>query len=250
MSPDSWSRVAREVEAQVGPLARPWLAAVLSVEDPEGVLAIRVPSAFVRNALRERCWGALQKAAREAGFSGVELRIAPPSLPGSPSGSQGRPGFPGFRVAPGNQLAYAAVSSMARRLRSELHPLVLFGPPGCGKSHLLRALSDSARTHGIRPVLFTSVPRLASRIALSAKEGRLPAFRASFRSVRLMILDAGERLKGKTKTQTELVQALDALGSEGGVLVLAMRDPPARTEGLSDPLQSRLQGGLVVGIEI
>lgn len=246
MSETDWSKLSRDIEALAGPASRAWLAAAAPVKAEAGVLSLRVPNRFVRDALRERCGGALLQAAKTAGFARVEVEVAPATR------TQKLPelsGFASFRVTPANQMAYATVSALSRKLRFEIHPLVLHGPAGCGKSHLLSALAAGARMHGINPITATDAPRLASRIALSARDGKLPAFRTAFRATRLLILDKGERLAGKEKTQVELVHALDVMSRDGGVAVLALREPPASAPGLSDRLRSRLQGGLVVGIE-
>lgn len=242
-SPQSWwDDIVRDVVASAGAAARSWLTSASPARHPRGLLAITLPNAFLRDGLRLRCGAALEEAARSAGFSGVSLVLAPaPAAPGQTLAS--------FRVVPGNQLAYHAVTSLLTRFRSELHPLVLHGPAAVGKSHLLAALSGAARARGIAPVMATDALRLSRRIALSAKEGRMPAFRASFRKVRLLILDGGEKLAGKQKTQVELGFALDALGQQGGMAVLSLDQSPDRLPGLLPSLRSRLQGGLVAGID-
>ena len=237
-----WDDIVRDVVASAGPAARSWLTSAFPARQPRGHLAVTLPNAFLRDGLRLRCGKALEEAARAAGFSGVALSLAPsPAATGQILAS--------FRVVPGNQLAYHAVTSLLTRFRGELHPLVLHGPSGVGKSHLLAALSMAARARGIAPVVATDAVRLSRRIALSAKEGRMPAFRAGFRKVRLLILDDGEKLAGKQKTQVELSFALDALGQQGGMAVLALGQSPDRLPGLLPSLRSRLQGGLVVDID-
>ena len=92
----------------------------------------------------------------------------------------------------------------------------------------------------------TDPGRLGRRLGLAAKNGTLAAFRASLRSCRLLLIDQADRLESKTKTQAEILHALDAMGSAGGVAVLAFREPLEYLNGLSEPLKSRLQGGLRV----
>ncbi len=241
MSETSRKAVLNELAA-LAPSARAWLASAAAEDGPGGAFLLNLPSAFARDALRERCGEALLKAARTAGYARIDLRVSEVRRPG-------RATFGSFRVTEGNQLAYAAVSSLATRLRSEIHPLVLHGPEACGKSHLLSALAESARARNVSPLVATDPGRLSRRLGLAGKAGTLAEFRAWLRSSRLLVLDQAERLEGKTKTQTELVHALDALGSAGGMAVLAFRQPPESLKGLAEPLRSRLQGGLVVQID-
>ena len=232
----SWSEWAREVEALAGPSSRPWMALGVLREGPGGALTLEVPSAFARDALRLRLKAALESAARKRGFTRVDVVVSGPRSRES--------GFSAFRVTPGNQLAYAAVTSLLPRLRPELHPLVLQGPSGCGKSHLLAALTAALRGKGVQPLVYAEVPRLAKRLGLTAREGRLEGLRSQLRTARVLILDGGEKLAGKVKLQSEVVHALDALADSGGLAVLATRD----LQGLSPALHSRLQGGLSVKI--
>ena len=230
-----WDELAGDVEA-----LRPWLASAGLREGPDGRLTVEVPTAFVRDALRLRLKGALEAAARARGYARVDVVVA------GPARTQAQDGFASFRVTPGNQLAYAALTSLLPRFRPELHPLVLHGPAGCGKSHLLGALTAALRSKGVQPVIATAVPRLARRLGLTAREGGLPAFRKAFRSARLLVLDEAHKLAGKTKVQAEIGHALDALATGGGLAVLALREAPDRLEGVSPALRSRFQSGLVI----
>ena len=96
----------------------------------------------------------------------------------------------------------------------------------------------------------TDPGRLGRRLGLAAKNGKLPQFRASLRACRLLLMDEADRLEGKTKTQAEVLHALDAMGSAGGVAVLAFRSPLELLPGLNDKLKSRLQGGLCVQLSL
>ena len=96
----------------------------------------------------------------------------------------------------------------------------------------------------------TDPGRLSRRLGLAAKGGTLKEFRTWFRTCRLLLIDQADRLETKAKTQTELLHALDALGSAGGVAVLAFRKPLGHLKALSEPLKSRLQGGLRIQISI
>jgi len=139
------------------PAARAWLASA-GAGEAGGVLEVRFPSAFQRDEARRRWGGALAEAARAAGYSGV-------SILAGPAGGGART-FASFRVTPANRAAYSAVRSLASGPKPDLHPLLLCGPEGCGKSHLLAALLAQRTPVPDKPLLAASVPRLARRIAL------------------------------------------------------------------------------------
>lgn len=233
-----WIDLLRAAAAEAGPVAAPWLASARA-DEREGVLVVSVPSPFLRDGLRRTCGGVLERLARASGLSGarVDVVVAP-----------GLAAVSAFRVHEGNRLAYAVLSALPRHWRPDLHPIVLHGPEGCGKTHLLDLLDRAARAARVGPIVRTEAGRLGRRLGLSAKEGRTASFRAALRTARLVLVDGGETLGAKPKTQQELAHAVDALGATGGILVLASRTAPEDMPGLQPAFRSRLQGGLVIGV--
>ena len=104
--------------------------------------------------------------------------------------------------------------------------LVLWGPPGVGKTHLLRATAAAVESR--RPVWFYADPTL-----LSSDQ---PAPSA------LVLVDAVDQ--ADAAAQGRLFTLYNALKATGGTLVAAAELPPARMP-LRDDVRSRLGWGLV-----
>jgi DnaA family protein len=134
------------------------------------------------------------------------------------------PTFANFLPGP-NREAVAALQRIAGGEGSETG-LVLWGPPGVGKTHLLRATAAAADLR--RQVrYFTDAEALPSDLPAPSE---------------LVLVDAVDR--ADAAAQGRLFTLYNALKASGGALVAAAEVPPARMP-LRDDVRSRLGWGLV-----
>lgn len=90
--------------------------------------------------------------------------------------------------APGVQLAYRRALVFARR---PVGWLALFGPYGCGKTHLAAAIANAALAQGA-PTLFVVVPDLLDHLRATFQSNQEASYDERFelvRSVALLVLD-------------------------------------------------------------
>ena len=150
-----------------------------------------------------------------------------------------------YVVGGGNRMAHAAATMAAER-PGAMTPVLLHGPSGTGKSHLLEAIA--LRTRQLRPrsaVVLLSAEQFTTTF-LDALHGRrgLPGFRRSLRSADLLLVDDIQFLAGKKATVSELLHTVEALLRAGRQVVLAAdRDAEGLGE-LGADLQARLRGGM------
>jgi chromosomal replication initiator protein len=155
-----------------------------------------------------------------------------------------------FIVGDSNRLAYTAADMVASRIGS-VSPLFLYGPTGCGKTHLLEGMWTAARqAAGYRRVLYLSAEQFTSMF-LEALQGKgLPSFRHKYRKVDVLLIDDVQFFSGKRATLVELQHTLDALMREGRQLILAADRCPADLHGFGSELVARMSGGLVCALEL
>jgi len=125
-------------------------------------------------------------------------------------------------VAGRNAAALAAVRMLVETATGMLY---LWGEPGCGRSHLLRAAVDAARARTVHAILLAG-PRPDWTMA---------------ENMQLVALDDVDRLE-KTD-QIRLFDLCNELRTAGGALLAAGAQPPARL-ALREDLRTRLASGL------
>jgi chromosomal replication initiator protein len=155
-----------------------------------------------------------------------------------------------FVPLPENRSARAAVQALVDGFASNSHAppfslLMLHGPPGVGKTHLVWALVD---------LLGRTAPGKTARViaagdldAPEASEADAAEVRAALLDADLLVIDDLHRLP--ERACEGVVQILDRRASRGGPTVVVAADGPARLDPLSARLVNRLAGGLVVGLE-
>lgn len=156
-----------------------------------------------------------------------------------------------FEVGPSNQLAVHAADTVVEEPGGKYNPLVVHGPGGVGKTHLLHALGNElmAMRGGASTVACVSAEQFTEELIAALREGTIERWRARYRVVDALILDDVHRCAGTERTQEELFHLFNALYAAGRQIVLSTDRPPRDIEGLEERLRSRFEGGLVVGIE-
>jgi len=154
-----------------------------------------------------------------------------------------------FVTGPSNRLAWAAAESVVRQ-PGEMSPLLIHGPTGVGKTHLLEGIRTAARRHhGRLTAIYVSAEQFTTGFLGALRGSGLPSFRRKYRGVDLLILDDLQFFSGKRATQIELLYTVDTLLRERRQLVFAADRPPAEMSDLGQELATRLASGMVCRIE-
>ena len=190
--------------------------------------------------------GAVVSEAQPARRSERRSAAAASSAGGLPSRQPVR--LEDFVVGTSNRMAYAAVELAVNRL-GEMSPVLLHGPSGVGKSHLLAAIYGKARE--VRPgmsALMLSAEQFTTNF-LQALQGKgLPGFRRSCRSVDLLVVDDLQFFIGKRATLLELQSTVDTLHRAGKQIIFASdRDLESLSE-LGSELTGRIRGGMTAAL--
>jgi chromosomal replication initiator protein len=126
-------------------------------------------------------------------------------------------------------------------------PIVLCGPEGSGKSHLLDGIAHDLGERKER-IVCQSAGRLSLQLIEALWTDQLDRFRERVSGCDALLLDSIEVLAGRDGTQDELVRAIMARASRGKLVVLAIRSQGGSLPALAGGLHSTLERGTVVDL--
>jgi chromosomal replication initiator protein DnaA len=151
-----------------------------------------------------------------------------------------------FVTGPSNQVAVSAARDVCAAPGQRYNPLVLVGPPGHGKTHLLHAIGGELARRAGAVVACLSAADFTDELIAAIDAGRVDRWRVRYRRATALLLDDIDTLAGKDRTQEELFTLFNVLlGSERQLVFTAVAHP-RRLDGLAARIVSRLAGGLVV----
>lgn len=157
--------------------------------------------------------------------------------------------FDQFVIGDSNRLAHAASLTVSELPAQAYNPLFICGPPGVGKTHLLRAIATLITEHNPRlAVRSTTGEAFTNEFIAALGSSRLDSFKANFRHVDVLLIDDVQFLERKTRTEEEFFHTFNVLYECGSQIVLTSDRPPADLRALEDRLRERFASGLVADI--
>lgn len=160
--------------------------------------------------------------------------------------------FADFVLGPSNEYAFRSAQLVTLPGAQGPSPVLMYGPTGVGKTHLLRAVRAEYLNRNRRSrAVYLTAEQFTTAFVEAVRGSGLPSFRQKCRGADLLLIDDLQFFTGKRATLEELLHTVDTLIGEGRQLVLAsdrgLAELSARG-GLGPELVSRLAGGLVCEI--
>jgi chromosomal replication initiator protein len=156
-----------------------------------------------------------------------------------------------FVVGPCNRLAHAAATSAIEAPGGAVNPLVLYGPVGTGKTHLLEGIYAGLRKrYPDWRVLFSTAEDFTNRFLHALRSGKVAAIRKHFRECDALLIDDSQFLAGKSATEEEFLHTFDTLHADGRQIVVTCDCHPRLAGDFTPLLGDRLAGGAVWGLQI
>ncbi len=151
-----------------------------------------------------------------------------------------------FAEGPGNRIAARAAQAVAEQPGSRYNPLVIVGPSGTGKSHLLHGIGNALGAGENTVVACLTAAEFVDELIGAIDRDRIGWWRTRYRRITALLLDDIHLLAGKDRTQEELFWLFNELAEAGRQMVFTSVSPLTEVDGLEPRLVSRLEGGLVV----
>ena len=280
----AWSKACAALRGELGDdTFGSWIAPALLRAGPRGEMVVVTPTGLARDWIKRNAWRQISELwsqhdpehraldlksrvefEREVG---PEPEAAPaaeatapvtpvPALetatatPVRPAGLQERMTFDSFVTGPSNEFAVSVARRVASFQGGGFNPVLLHGPYGFGKTHLLNAIGwEAARVRPDAKIVYLTAEQFTSTFVRSMLDRTGPAFKGDLRAADLLLIDDVHFIGGKKSSQEELFHTLAALVGEGRRVVLTADRAPAALDEVDARLRSHLGSGLVCGIE-
>lgn len=270
-----WNNILNQLKTAVLPSTfKTWFGGTYAMDlknDGErSILVIGVGNNFVKEQIETRYLKQVLETAKNQGIGDISIvfvaaqketptRVAEPLFSGKPLDFFSKSkniqsinpshAFDNFVVGFSNNLAYLAATQVAASLGSLYNPLLVYGPTGCGKTHLLQAIGNEVLTKTVNAkVLYVSSEKFTNDYIESLNNKTQQAFRAKYRGVDLLLVDDVQFLAGKESTQDEFFYTFNELYLSGRQIILACDKHPREIGRLKERLVSRFIGGMAASI--
>ena len=276
-----WTKACQTLRSEFGESTfGSWLGQAALREGGSGELVLVAPTGFARDWIRRNAWKRISEVLSEtdpqhrrldlmcrsdfeadgaraetAPLPVVATAAEPISAPARPAmsrapGLQERFTFDSFVPGAQNEFALFAARRVAAWKDPHFHTVLIHGPNGFGKTHLLNAIAWEAQA--ARPdlkVVYMPAERFLSAFVKAVMDRATQAFKEELRAADLLLIDDVHFIGGKPSSQEELLHTLTHLIEGGKRVVLSSDRAPSALGEVDNRLRSHLSCGLVCGIE-
>ncbi len=151
----------------------------------------------------------------------------------------------GFEVGKSNQAAVRAADAVAADPGTRYNPLIIVGPAGTGKTHLLNALGHELAnaSGGASVVACVTGQQFADEFITALRDGRVTQWRRRYRGVDALLMDDLQAVVGKERTQDEAFELFTDLLGAGKQIAFTAAQSPRDMTGVDERLRARFEGG-------
>lgn len=267
-----WENALVELELTISkPNFNTWFKDTHIVRVEDGSVYLGVPSQFARDWLSTKFHKDIVRSLRMLSESvrNVEYVISrgikraqeePRTVPPPPQELQLEPvhqktslnprfTFSSLVVGPFNELAHAAAQAVVRKPGIAYNPLLIYGPTGLGKTHLIQAIGNHFRIQAPeRKVYYVTSERFSMDYVSSLQAGKVQSFKEKYRQYDLLIMDDVQFLAGRDKIKEEFFHLFNYLHDNNKQLVFSSDQHPNVIQNLEDRLKSRFSAGMIVSV--
>lgn len=157
--------------------------------------------------------------------------------------------FSTFIVGPFNEVAHAAAQAVVRKPGIAYNPLLIFGPTGLGKTHLIQAIGNHFRINAPeRKILYLTSEKFSMDYVSAVQSNKIQWFKEKYRQYDLLIMDDIQFLAKMEKTKEEFFHLFNYLHDGNKQLVFTSDQHPNMIQNLEDRLKSRFNAGMIVSV--
>jgi len=132
----------------------------------------------------------------------------------------------------------------------QFNPMFIYGPPGCGKTHLINAIGLRAKELYPRlRVLYVSARLFQVQYTDAVRRNTTNDFINFYQTIDMLIVDDIQEWMTGVRTQETFFHIFNHLFRNGKRIILASDRPPVDLQGMSERLITRFACGLIAELE-
>lgn len=162
--------------------------------------------------------------------------------------------FQNFIVGSTNRFAHAASLAVADNANIIYNPLIIYGPSGVGKTHLMLAIKNHIKKKfPFKKIEYIRSEEFTTELIKAIQDGKLGLgsiddFRNKYRNADVLLIDDIHFIAGKEQTQEEFFNTFNSLFQNNKQIVVTLDRPPREVKTLDNRIRSRLESGLFADI--
>lgn len=157
--------------------------------------------------------------------------------------------FDSFVIGDTNHFARNAALAVAESPGLKYNPLFIWGGPGLGKTHLLQAIGTYVQeNYPQKKVVYVTSEEFTNQFIISTQKNTTEAFRKTYRTTDLLLIDDIQFLEKKTATVEQFFHTFNYLRERGKQVVIASDRSPSEID-MNERITSRFNSGLQVDIQ-
>lgn len=127
------------------------------------------------------------------------------------------------------------------------NPMIVFGPTGVGKTHLIQAIGIRIKERNPQArVLYVTARLFQSQYTAANHKGQINNFYHFYQSIDTLIVDDVQDLAGKPDTQNTFFNIFNQLHQNNRQIIMSSDCPPSEMDGFEARLLSRFKWGASV----